>query len=531
MGKRFLFRILLLAACARPIPAEDRPVALVFCGPGEEIRQETMDLASAGFTEGLVKAGTWRVVERQDLDLLLRAQEILLSDAFAEGDAVRAGSLLSADLVVTLSAASASGGIVLRARALDPGSGVVKLSETVTVKPEADLAREASLLAFLLAGVPVPQGASTGTGSGSLTVSADRDGAEVLLDGKPRGRTPLVLDPIAFGRYALEIRAGSLVYAAPVTVDGNVRVHGSLILTTGSLIVETRPPGAQVRIGNASYGAKGLIEKVPAERQTVTLTLPGWYWRGIVPILPGKTARISVGLERTAVLRVDAAPEVVSRLSGGGILEEFSGARILEGLPAGTYTLTSSRPDRRTETREIRLAAGEDAPWKVLLPLSAEAEIRAASLRGEAARLREADRALALPGGYLDGPVPDLGGLAVGNVLLAVAPLADILLLFPPADLPEAMQAEATAVRTAHFGLGLAAQAGFAAAILVGEGPWRIAAAAVAAAAAAADVVLGAVFGIPWADWTADMRARKAAHEEYARRTAALEADLARYLP
>jgi hypothetical protein len=528
MGKRAAVCIL-AAACACIACAEDRPVAFLFSQAGEGVRQETMDLAFGGFAGGLLSAGTWRVVDRKDIDLLLKAQELMLSGAFAESDAVRVGSLLSADLVVPLDASAVEGGVRLRARVLDPGSGEVKRQESITAAAGADLSREAARLAFLLAGVPFPEGAPSAGGRGSLTVTADRDGAEVSLDGRPVGKTPLVLDPLPFGRYALAIRAGGLVYEAPVTVEGSTRVHGTLILATGGLIVETQPPGARVRVGDVSYGAKRLVEKLPAERQTVTLTLPGFHWKGVVPILAGKTAKISVTLARTASLRVDADPEVTSRLSGAEILEGFPGSRTIDDLPAGAYRLVSSQPDRGTGTREIVLAAGENARVRVDLALSEEAAARVSASRLELARLREADLALALPVEYEAHPVPDLGGLAVGSTLLAFAPLVDAFLFFAPADAPSDMLAPIQSVRMAHFGLGLLAQAGLAAALLVGEEPWRTSAAILAGAAAAANVGLGAFFGTQWAQWTADRKARKAAHEENLRRMETLRADLARY--
>ncbi len=125
--------------------------------------------------------------------------------------------------------------------------------------------------------------AATYLRDGVLVVSSKPTGVQVELDGKPvPGVTPMVIEGVnlslphsvelsASGRRALAIevspRLGRLVR----------RVHGDLISTLGSLLVESDPPGAAVRLDGKMVGSTPLtLAGVRMDmRHRFDLVLPG----------------------------------------------------------------------------------------------------------------------------------------------------------------------------------------------------------------------------------------------------------------
>ena len=95
----------------------------------------------------------------------------------------------------------------------------------------------------------------------SVDIISDPAGAEVMLGGRLRGRTPLHLSGLSLGRYPLEVRKeGFLPYAEPVRVEEEgasyvVRVTLAPAVSAKSFInVSSQPPGAAVKLNGKPSG-------------------------------------------------------------------------------------------------------------------------------------------------------------------------------------------------------------------------------------------------------------------------------------
>ena len=90
-------------------------------------------------------------------------------------------------------------------------------------------------------------------------------GAEVMLGGRPRGRTPVRLSGLSLGSYPLEVRKeGYLPYAAPVRLEEEgasyvFRVTLAPAVYANSYVsVTSEPPGATVKLNGKPSGVTPL---------------------------------------------------------------------------------------------------------------------------------------------------------------------------------------------------------------------------------------------------------------------------------
>jgi hypothetical protein len=143
--------------------------------------------------------------------------------------------------------------------------------------------------------VPAPV-ASTGANTGRLEVETQPAGAHVLLDGKPAGDSPLVLDAIAVGRHTITLisSAGSIKRTVRVEAGRTAKVDvpifsgwvgifapfvvqvsegGKSIGTTEESRLMLAPGHHELTLTNADLGFKGTrtVDIEPGEVRSLTL--------------------------------------------------------------------------------------------------------------------------------------------------------------------------------------------------------------------------------------------------------------------
>lgn len=106
---------------------------------------------------------------------------------------------------------------------------------------------------------------------GTIVVESAPSGAEVLVDGEPRGKTPFRAE-LAAGPHRLEVRSGETRRPLAVTVQGGALSSHYVDLAgdagaeppaaagaTAAIEVRSDPPGARVEIGGVSRGTTPVI--------------------------------------------------------------------------------------------------------------------------------------------------------------------------------------------------------------------------------------------------------------------------------
>ena len=100
----------------------------------------------------------------------------------------------------------------------------------------------------------------------SVDIISDPAGAEVMLGGRLRGRTPLRLSGLSLGRYPFEFRKeGYLPYSESVRLDEEgasytVRVTlAPVVSAKSSISVSSEPPGAAVKLNGKPSGVTPVM--------------------------------------------------------------------------------------------------------------------------------------------------------------------------------------------------------------------------------------------------------------------------------
>lgn len=150
---------------------------------------------------------------------------------------------------------------------------------------------------------------------GGLRVESVPPGAQVRVNGEPRGRTPLDLDALPFGAYEVRIdRRGYESQRLQVSLSAE-SPRGELSLTLerrvpprGTADFVSTPPGATVRIDGRRVGKAPLSGVSLTEgRHPVEMSLDGHHdWSGSVEVVAGRRARTAATL--IPVRRAESRP-------------------------------------------------------------------------------------------------------------------------------------------------------------------------------------------------------------------------------
>lgn len=157
--------------------------------------------------------------------------------------------------------------------------------------------------------------------SGSLLVRSVPSGARVVLDGEPRGVTPLALRSLTFGMHNVEVtylgyeprqRRVALTAERPAqSIDFELRTIEAAAAassvpsrsvpadTPGALRVDSRPRGARVFLDNKPVGLTPLVVPgIRAGSHAVRLEMEGYHsWSTSVNVDAGGSARVAASLE------------------------------------------------------------------------------------------------------------------------------------------------------------------------------------------------------------------------------------------
>ena len=151
-------------------------------------------------------------------------------------------------------------------------------------------------------------------GSGWVLVRTTPPGAGVTMDGAERGVTPLSVGDVQFGSRMVEVRLdgfqpatrevavspSSPVVAVDVTLAPLPAVDGAPpAAVLGSLVVESRPPGARVTVAGSSAGTTPtIVSGLAAGPHEVRIELDGYLpWITSVDVQAASELRVAASLE------------------------------------------------------------------------------------------------------------------------------------------------------------------------------------------------------------------------------------------
>lgn len=205
-----------------------------------------------------------------------------------------------------------------------------------------------------------------------LDITTQPEGAQVFIDGRLRGISPLELFDVPPGRHLVRIQAVGHVAADEFVELGQgeyVRKNWALQHEKALLLMRTEPAGAEVRYKGVSLGNTPLLCTAlnAGESYTLELVLNGY-----------RPKRVDLRLEsRTPVVRDEelvldsGIVKCVTDPAGATVLvngvERGVTPLVADRIPKGLAMITFRKDGYREESRELRLAAGERRDLSVRL--------------------------------------------------------------------------------------------------------------------------------------------------------------------
>ncbi|HSQ42412.1 MAG TPA: PEGA domain-containing protein [Fibrobacteraceae bacterium] len=226
----------------------------------------------------LINAGVYRVMERSQMDAILKEQAFQESGACNTSECqVKIGQLLSVDHMVVGSIGLLTGNLYsISARVLNVETGEIESATT------ADY--QGSVTGLLTETVPQIARKISGTGEisvpGDLFISTSQPGATISIDGIPvDGVSPLELHQIPAGKHQIQAVLGAYTGTVDTLLPsaGVLQLNIPLVPKPGSLQVASQPTGATVTLDNAPLGTTPLTAESPVGTFLLGVSAPGYF--------------------------------------------------------------------------------------------------------------------------------------------------------------------------------------------------------------------------------------------------------------
>ena len=187
---------------------------------------------------------------------------------------------------------------------------------------------------------------------GHLAVESTPPGAEVVLDGKPAGRTPANLETTA-GQHHVEVRVGGSSRAAWVSVpEGGAFVHRVSLpeaAIRGGLRLVTNPPGGTVSVDGKDHGKTPVrVDDLVPGPHRVVATGPFGPVEQEVAVVGGEMTEVTVPTVGWVRVR---APYPLRVSEQGRLYGETSGQSLM--VPAGRHHFDLANPTLALKVRQF----------------------------------------------------------------------------------------------------------------------------------------------------------------------------------
>jgi hypothetical protein len=367
--RRWLGVVALLLCGAFPAVAQ-RSLLRVAVVPISAVSISKADAVTfAGLLEAaLVKTGAFDVLEQNQTEIILQAQERSLSDCTDEKCAVEIGKLLAAEEIIIGTISSTGGRLYFLAKLIDVATGRNLRADSVDAPGLAELADAVDLLGYKLAGLTYrTEGTEqVATAFGEIYVETVPAGAQVLLNGVPKGSSPLLIEKVPAGRVSIEVRKDDLVARRDVDVVGDslAKVTLELDRLVGNLLVRSPvTEGIRVFVDGKDTAALsvGIIEGVTAGDHDVVLQGGGYYWQGKATVQAGKSVTIQAYLREVGSLEYALPADAEGEIVGKDYQVTVGGQGKLDDVPVQTYAVHVTGKDWEPAAASVTVSRGQTA--------------------------------------------------------------------------------------------------------------------------------------------------------------------------
>jgi hypothetical protein len=212
--------------------------------------------------------------------------------------------------------------------------------------------------------------------TGTLNISSNPPGAQVIVDGQASGVTPLTL-ALKPGAHNVELHGAGDPRTIPVTITAGTQVSQYIelpkVTAFGQLQVRTEPAGAMVTVDGIPRGkAPVLVESLAAGEHSVVLEAEGGNIKQTVTVEAGMTASLVVPLAAADNAPVSGWVAVSAPVE----LQIFENRRLIGTSQSDRLMVTAGRHDLELvnetlgyrQVRTVQVPPGRVAPIKVEWP-------------------------------------------------------------------------------------------------------------------------------------------------------------------
>jgi hypothetical protein len=222
-----------------------------------------------------------------------------------------------------------------------------------------------------------PAGAGPGAGMGTLTVNTTPTGAQVVVDGEPRGVTPLDLT-LKAGSHVVVLRGAGDPRTIPVTIVAGTQASEYIELAkgasaSGQLQIRTDPPGAKVTVDSLARGTSPIMvsDLAPGEH-TVVLESDFGSVKQSVTIEAGNTASLVVPLTAAVSAPLSgwvsvSSPVAVQLFENGRLLGSNQTDRVMVSAGSHQIEVVNEVLGYRV-IHSVQVPPGKVAPITIKLP-------------------------------------------------------------------------------------------------------------------------------------------------------------------
>lgn len=245
------------------------------------------------FRESLIATDSFRVMERNQMELILKEQGFQQTGACKDNEClVTIGQLIAVQKIISGSVSRVGGMYTVSVKLLSVKSGVVEqsISEDCDCTVEELLTRVMERLAKRIAGIAVEastQKIEIKRGDASLFIKTDPDSARIFIDGKlVDGITPITIDNLSSGEHSVKTTRRDLSGFATIILQPNKvgRLDIKLFRQQTVLKVASNPSEAEVYlIGSPKTRLRpdqitpAIFEKFSSNTLNVTLFKTGYF--------------------------------------------------------------------------------------------------------------------------------------------------------------------------------------------------------------------------------------------------------------
>ena len=309
----------------------------------------------------LVKSTMFQVVEKSEIAEVLAAQEHSAEEFMDETFAIRIGKLVSAGQIVLGTLSRLGNRYFITAKIIEVATGRTLKAENDEADSIESIARQAETLGYRLAGLQLEKGGrKPDVRFAELLITTEPDNAEVLLNGLPRGTSPLLVERVPLGPLRIAARKEGMYGDRELVLQREelLKVKIALNQGLGRLFIRASERDVFVKLDDEEWGflGDGVISDIPEGEHTLELTGNGLHGRAQFRIAPGETTTLDVHLEAVGSLHYRIPDGAQTTISGRGFSKEVTGESIVENIPVGAYTAATSRPNYLPLEEELLIA-------------------------------------------------------------------------------------------------------------------------------------------------------------------------------